>query len=32
MLDKTKLYIDGQWVAPIDGTDFPDINQATEAA
>ena len=32
MLDKTKFYIDGQWVAPIDGTDFPVINPATEEA
>ena len=32
MLDKTKFYIDGRWVAPIDGTDFPVINPATEVA
>jgi delta 1-pyrroline-5-carboxylate dehydrogenase len=32
MLDKTKFYIDGRWVAPIDGTDFPVINPATEDA
>ena len=32
MLDKTKFYINGQWVAPIDGTDFPVINPATEEA
>ncbi|MEL0142839.1 MAG: aldehyde dehydrogenase family protein, partial [Alphaproteobacteria bacterium] len=32
MLDKTKFYIDGQWVAPIDGADFPVINPATEEA
>ena len=32
MLDKTKFYIDGQWVAPIEGTDFPVINPATEEA
>ena len=32
MLDKTKFYIDGRWVAPIDGTDFAVINPATEDA
>ena len=32
MLDKTKFYIDGQWVAPIDGADFPVVNPATEEA
>ena len=32
MLDKTKFYIDGRWIAPIDGTDFPVINPATESA
>ena len=32
MLDKTKFYIDGRWVAPIDGTDFLVINPATEDA
>ena len=32
MLDKTKFYIDGRWVVPIDGTDFTVINPATEDA
>ena len=32
MLDKTKFYINGQWAAPIDGTNFPVINPATEEA
>ena len=32
MLDKTKFYINGRWVAPIDGTDLPVINPATEEA
>ena len=32
MLDKTKFYINGQWVAPIDGADFPVVNPATEEA
>jgi aldehyde dehydrogenase (NAD+) len=32
MLDKTKFYIDGKWVSPIDGTGFSVINPATEEA
>ena len=32
MLDKTKFYIDGQWVAPLDGTELSVINPATESA
>ncbi len=30
MLDKRKFYINGEWVDPINGTDFPVINPSTE--
>ncbi len=32
MIDKRNFYINGAWVAPIDGADFPVINPATEEA
>ena len=32
MIDKRNFYINGAWVAPIDGTDFPVLNPATEEA
>ena len=32
MQDKRKFYINGQWVAPIDGTDFEVINPSNEEA
>ena len=32
MLSKRNFFINGSWVAPIDGTDFPVLNPATEEA
>lgn len=32
MIDKRKFYINGAWVDPIDGTDMPVLNPATEDA
>ena len=32
MIDKRDFYINGAWVVPIDGTDFPVLNPATEEA
>ena len=32
MLSKRNFFINGKWVAPIDGTDFPVLNPATEEA
>ncbi|RZO29669.1 MAG: aldehyde dehydrogenase family protein [SAR116 cluster bacterium] len=32
MINKRDFYINGEWVAPIDGTDFPVLNPATEEA
>ena len=32
MIDKRQFYINGKWVAPIVGTDFPVLNPATEEA
>jgi aldehyde dehydrogenase (NAD+) len=32
MIDKRNFYINGKWVAPVDGTDFPVLNPATEEA
>ena len=32
MIDKRNFYINGAWVAPINGADFPVINPATEEA
>ena len=32
MINKCDFYINGAWVAPIDGTDFPVLNPATEEA
>ena len=30
MIDKRNFYIDGAWVAPLEGTDLPVFNPATE--
>ncbi len=30
MYDRTRFYIGGEWVAPLDGRDFPVVNPATE--
>ena len=30
MIDKRNFYIDGAWVAPLEGTDLPVLNPATE--
>jgi len=30
MLDKRKFYINGEWVNPVAGTDFPVIDPSTE--
>ena len=31
MIDTRNFYIDGAWLAPLEGTDFPVFNPATEA-